>query len=122
MTTRITAAKETRRSPTGVKLRVATADLCLVCLLCFHSTCNGIERSSPSHHTINLVYIYICIIDTILSTNLPWPDSCLHGHTAVGSQVFMLLLCELNCLVFSRSLEPTTNHPQEDRKWIHSPS
>ena len=49
------------RSPTGVKLRVATADLCLVCLLCFRSTCNGIERSSPSHHTINLVYIYIYI-------------------------------------------------------------
>ena len=22
----------------------------------------------------------------------------------------------------SRSLEPTTYHPQEDRKWIHSPS
>ena len=27
----------------------------------FHSTCNGIERSSPSQHTINLVYIYIYI-------------------------------------------------------------
>ena len=37
------------------------ADLCLVCLLCFRSTCNGIERSSPSHHTTNLVYIYIYI-------------------------------------------------------------
>ena len=42
-----------------MKLRVAKADLCLVGLLCFRSTCNGIERSSPSHHTINLVYIYI---------------------------------------------------------------
>ena len=45
-------------------LRVATAYLCLISLLCFRSTYNGIERSSPSHHLINLVllfgiYIYI---------------------------------------------------------------
>ena len=57
------------RSPTSVKLRVATADLCLVCLLCFRSTCNGIERSSSSHHTINLVYIsiyiYIYLLDDL---------------------------------------------------------
>ena len=50
--------------PTGVKLRVATTDLCLISLLCFRSTFNGIERSSPSHHPINVVllfgiYIYI---------------------------------------------------------------
>lgn len=49
-------------SPAGVGLRVATADLCLVSLLCFHSTCNGIEHSSPSHHTINLVHI--CDVNT----------------------------------------------------------
>ena len=33
-------------------------------LLCFHSTSNGIERSSPSHHPINVVLlfgIYICM-------------------------------------------------------------
>lgn len=48
--------------PTGVRLRVATADLCLVSLLCFHSTCNGIEHSSPSYHTINLVHI--CDVNT----------------------------------------------------------
>ena len=46
-----------------MKLRVATADLCLVSLLCFHSTCNGIEHSSPSHHTINLVHI--CDVNTL---------------------------------------------------------
>ena len=50
----------------GVKLRVATTDLCLISLLCFRSTSNGIERSSPSHHPINVVllfgiYIYIYI-------------------------------------------------------------
>ena len=50
----------------GVKLRVATTDLCLISLLCFRSTFNGIERSSPSHHPINVVllfgiYIYIYI-------------------------------------------------------------
>ena len=55
------------RSPTGVKL---TADLCFMSLLCFHSTYNGIERSSSSHHTVNLVllfgiyiYIYIYTVD-----------------------------------------------------------
>jgi len=48
--------------PTGVRLRVATADLCLVSLFCFHSTCDGIEHSSPSHHTINLVHI--CDVNT----------------------------------------------------------
>ena len=49
-------------------LSVKTADLCLVSLLCFRSTYNGIERSSSSYHTINLVlllviyiYIYICM-------------------------------------------------------------
>ena len=49
-----------------MKLRAATTDLCLISLLCFHSTFNGIERSSPSHHPINVVllfgvYIYIYI-------------------------------------------------------------
>ena len=43
---------------TGVKLRVATTDLCLMSLLCFRSTSNGIERSSPSHHPINVVLLF----------------------------------------------------------------
>ena len=29
-----------------------------MCLLCFRSTYNGIERSSPSHHPINLVLLF----------------------------------------------------------------
>ena len=48
--------------PTGVKLRVATADLCLMSLLCFRSTYNGLECSSSSHHAINLVLLFgICM-------------------------------------------------------------
>ena len=40
-------------------LSVKTADLCLVSLLCVRSTYNGIERSSSSYHTINLVLLLI---------------------------------------------------------------
>ena len=72
------------------------------------------------YHIENWPYIYIYLTDYIYIYIYIWPvfyvitldQHVIHRRTRainVKSQS-------------SRSLEPTTHHPQEDRKWIHSPS
>ena len=119
------------RRPSGVKLRVPTClYFVLMSLLCFRSTSNGIERSSPSHHPIKRVSMGLTVSRKTAKNLAVWRKN---ERIFTVSRKKMLavkksnhkirsrdLLLSLMCYAFMCSGSGNYNRNRKCRKCLHN--